>query len=366
MKEIESHILIVDDNPQNLQVLGQFLKKNDFNVAAATDGQTALDMIANRKPDLILLDIMMPNMDGFETCKIIKQDPGTKDIPVIFLTAKIETEDIVKGFETGASDYVTKPFNTFELLARINTHLELKKSRDIIMKQTREQKELLHILCHDLVNPFNSIISISSIYKSFKDPEKMDEMIFYLLQSANNGIEVIDLVREMRALEEKQLEITGCNLKTALNESMFMLNSKFSEKNINCELFIDDNEDYNVYAEKTSLINSVINNLLTNAIKFSYPDSKIIIRIQKESNNIILTIKDFGIGIPQRILDEIFDISKSTNRTGTNGERGTGFGMPLVKKFIKAYGGKLDISSIEKQEGSNNHGTEIQITLKSL
>ncbi|MDM8535393.1 hybrid sensor histidine kinase/response regulator [Desulfobacterales bacterium HSG17] len=365
MKDIESHILIVDDNPQNLQILGQFLKQNNYNVAAAVDGKPALEMIASRKPDLVLLDIMMPIMDGIETCRQIKANPETNDIPVIFLTAKVETDDIVKGFEIGAADYVTKPFNTYELLARIKTHLELKKSRDIITKQSREQKELLHILCHDLANPFNSIISLASVFNSFNTPEKMEEMMHYLKQSADNGVQIIDLVRKMRALDEKSLEITGCDLKTALSESMYMLKSRFSEKNISCEIFINENEDYIIYAEKTSLINSIINNLLTNAIKFSYPDSKIFIRVQKENDKVILSIKDFGIGMPKKILNDIFDIRKSTSRTGTNGETGTGFGMPLVKKFIQAYGGEIDIISLEKHvESLDNNGTEIIITLK--
>jgi sigma-B regulation protein RsbU (phosphoserine phosphatase) len=123
-------ILIVDDVPKNLQVLGNILQKKVCDIAMATSGMQALKIIADVLPDLILLDIMMPGMDGLDVCKQLKDSPETKDIPVIFITAKTETEDIVKGFKFGAVDYVTKPFNASELLARVHTHLELKKARE--------------------------------------------------------------------------------------------------------------------------------------------------------------------------------------------------------------------------------------------
>jgi DNA-binding response OmpR family regulator len=121
----DSRILIVDDTVKNIQVLGTVLKGEGYQINVAQNGKQALEMVQKVTPDLILLDVMMPEMDGFETCKHLKDDPGTREIPVIFLTAKVETEDIVTGFELGAIDYVTKPFNTTELLARVDTHLSL-------------------------------------------------------------------------------------------------------------------------------------------------------------------------------------------------------------------------------------------------
>ena len=137
-------VLIVDDVANNLQVLGTILSKQEYKVAAANNGEQAIKIAKKTLPDLILLDIMMPGIDGLEICARLKKDPGTKDIPVIFLTAKIEPEDIVKGFETGAVDYVTKPFNSTELLARTKTHLELKINRDLL-KIKNEQLNVLAI-----------------------------------------------------------------------------------------------------------------------------------------------------------------------------------------------------------------------------
>ena len=132
----------MDDVAKNLQVLGTILSKQEYKVAAANNGEQAIKIAKKTLPDLILLDIMMPGIDGFEVCARLKKDPMTKDIPVIFLTAKIEPEDIVKGFETGAVDYVTKPFNSTELLARAKTHLELKINRDLLKIKNEQLREL--------------------------------------------------------------------------------------------------------------------------------------------------------------------------------------------------------------------------------
>lgn len=128
----EKSILIVDDNPQNIQVLGTILKKENYDVSVSMDGLEALEYLVTERPDIILLDIMMPKMNGYEVCKILKKDNALKKIPVIFITAKTDTEDIVKGFKVGAVDYITKPFNSEELLARVETHIELYHSREHI------------------------------------------------------------------------------------------------------------------------------------------------------------------------------------------------------------------------------------------
>ncbi|MFC2155651.1 response regulator [Acidobacteriota bacterium] len=159
-------VLIVDDVPKNLQVLGNILRKKDYNIAAATSGKQALDMVEKILPDLILLDIMMPDIDGFQVCEKLKASKRSKDVPVIFLTAKTGTEDIVKGFEVGAVDYLTKPFNSAELLARAHTHIELKKARD-------KERELIFKLKDALtkVKQLSGLIPICSRCKKIRDDE---------------------------------------------------------------------------------------------------------------------------------------------------------------------------------------------------
>jgi PleD family two-component response regulator len=159
-------VLIVDDVPKNLQVLGNILRKKDYNIAAATSGKQALDMVEKVLPDLILLDIMMPDIDGFQVCEKLKGSKRSNDIPVIFLTAKTGTEDIVKGFEVGAVDYLTKPFNSAELLARAHTHIELKKARD-------KERELIFKLKDALtkVKQLSGLVPICSRCKKIRDDE---------------------------------------------------------------------------------------------------------------------------------------------------------------------------------------------------
>ncbi len=157
-------ILIVDDVSINLQVLGNILKKSGYKISAALSGKQALTIIENTKPDLILLDIMMPEMDGFEMCKILKSKPETKDIPIIFLTAKTEKQDVIDGINLGAVDYVTKPFNSTELLARVNNHIELKLSKDELQ---RVNKELTNSLAQ--IKLLKGLIPICANCKKIRD-----------------------------------------------------------------------------------------------------------------------------------------------------------------------------------------------------
>ena len=140
-KYIEATILVVDDNKENLNVVGNILKDKGLKLAFALSGNDALEILETTHVDLILLDIMMPGMDGFETCRLIKDNRKLKSIPIIFLTAKTETDDIVTAFLSGGVDYITKPFRKEELICRVMTHLELKKARELILKQTEELRE---------------------------------------------------------------------------------------------------------------------------------------------------------------------------------------------------------------------------------
>ncbi|MDH4129105.1 MAG: response regulator, partial [Spirochaetota bacterium] len=268
----EKYVLIVDDTPKNIQILATILNENNYIVKAATNGKQALQMIEKSIPDLILLDVMMPDLNGHETCKQLKRCNLTKDIPIIFLTAKVEAEDIIKGFEMGAVDYITKPFNSPELLARVKTHLELKKSKDLITKISQERKEFIHVLCHDLLNPISFVLTVFDMAE--EDPNFLEEMKDNIKIAMQNGVNIINLVRTMIAIEDSKinLKIEPFNLKSLLNESLNILSQKLKNKNINLEISVAD--DLIVNVERVSFISSVINNILTNAIKFSFTNSK--------------------------------------------------------------------------------------------
>jgi CheY-like chemotaxis protein len=357
MESKEHTILIVDDVITNLDLLKGLLA-DSYNVKVANNGATALKIARmSLKPDLILLDIMMPEMDGFQVCRELKSDPSTSDIPIIFLTAKTETEDIVAGFETGGVDYVTKPFNPPELLARVSTQILIKKQRDLILKKNQEQKELLHILSHDLANHFGVIIFALDLMKMM--PEKTAEYIEKIKSATKHGVDIIDLVREMRALQEKSVQVFPVTMSEIVRESLLLIGDRYEQKNV--RLIVDVAENLRVIAEKRSLVNSVLNNLLTNALKFSFEGERVEIVAKEEDGTILLMVEDHGIGMPANMLEHIYDMTKNNSRPGTNDEPGTGFGMSLIKSFVDSYGGRIEILSRDIQEYPQDHGTKVMI-----
>ena len=354
-------ILIADDTSINRQLLGALLIDEGYELIMAKNGLEVLDYVKNNIPDMILLDIMMPEMDGFETLSILKMNSETEQIPVIFLSAMNESEDIVKGFELGAVDYLTKPFIGSELIQRIRTQMELKTKQDALELMNNRNVELIHTLTHDLTNPLAQIKTILQL--SEQSPAIFDEFKNDLIISVDNGLEIIDSVRNLKAMETEKLILEPVNLNEAFKESESILNQKFTSKNVKIKLNIKGT--LYVMAQKTILINSIINNLLTNALKFSYRDSFIYIdAFIKEKGIITLSIRDTGIGIPDYIMKDIFLISKKTSRPGTDGESGTGFGMPLVKKFIDLFGGEITVQSVV--EGENGNGTIVTINLEQV
>ena len=171
------------------------------------------------------------------------------------------------------------------------------------------------------------------------------------------------MVRKIRSIDEQKLDLvlTPVNLSHALEESLDILKDNYSHKNIN--LISDIPKDIQIKAERISLINSVLNNILTNAIKFSYPDSEILIQAKNKKGSIILTIQDFGIGMPEKIKNNLFKVTEATSRQGTSGESGTGFGMPLLIRFLDVYSATIAIESKCERESPEDHGTTVTITL---
>jgi len=356
----EATVLVVDDTLKNIQVLGALLRAEGLQVSVAQDGPQALGLAEKLLPDLILLDVMMPGMDGFEVCKRLKANPETAEIPIIFLTAKVESDDIVNGLNLGAVDYILKPFNSTELLVRVRNHLALALAKKKLAEQNEERLELLHILCHDLANSFGSILSFLSV----EDQDLMENWSTFkplMISSAENASGLIELIRQMRALDEGKLTVQTepKNLAQLIDKSLSLLQHKLKAKGIQVETQIDG--AMSVMVEEVSFVNTVVNNLITNAVKFSHPDSVIKIKGTKREGRIQLSIADQGVGMSERFLGQIFDLTKSTSKPGTSGETGTGFGLPLVKKFVSRYGGKIEIQS-QQEEPS---GTKIKLLLQA-
>ena len=252
-------------------------------------------------------------------------------------------------------------------LAQERTAEELEKKvseRTVeLAAKSDQQKELLHVLCHDLSNPFTNIravLEFSEVNVSF-----FEEMKEALVISAENGLELINLIKEISALEEGmvQIELDHFNLGHLINKSLSILNHRIEEKGISINLNVDNTLLAQV--ERISFVNSVLNNILSNAIKFSAPHALITIDAYTSDWGAVVEISDFGIGMPAKILDNLYDMTKKTNRAGTQGETGTGFGMPLVKKLVERYGGSLQIVSKNQPDFPNDHGTTVTIYLQT-
>jgi DNA-binding response OmpR family regulator len=352
-------LLLVDDTPANIDVLVGLLKA-DYDLKIANRGDRALKILeGDARIDLVLLDIMMPGMDGYEVCRCIRAMPSAKDVPVLFLTAKGELDDIVRGFDSGGNDYITKPFRPQELLSRVRTHVTVQAQRQEIADKNTELKEMLQIVCHDIANHF-MVLSMSMTLIEEDPTENFQAFMPNIKAAIRNGINLTELVRELRRSEDKPLKLQSVPVRSALDESLLILNAKIRAKNLSVSI---TGSSTNVMAEPCALINSVFNNILSNAIKFSHDGGKIDIAIRAENGKVEIRFRDHGVGMPADILEHLFDVGRSHGRAGTAGERGTGFGMPLMHRFMERFGGAVEVVSHETSTHPDDHGTEICLRL---
>jgi two-component system, sensor histidine kinase and response regulator len=353
-------LLIVDDTPANIDVLVGILK-SDYELKVANRGAKALQICAQpRLPDLILLDVMMPEMDGFEVCSQLRANPATCDIPIIFLTATTDVQAVVRAFESGANDYVTKPFQPRELLARVSTQLTLASQRREIEARNLELRELLQLVCHDVSNQF-TVIQMAMDIVTRNPGLPLDRYLPHIRAAARNGIGLTRLVRQLRRVEDQGIQLEPVDIVSCLNEALLLAEQNLRSKEIRIEL---ETEPTCALAEPNSLTNSVFGNLLSNAIKFSPRGSAIWIRVWRVAHTVHISFQDQGIGMSPAMVRALFDFTANRSRQGTEGESGTGFGMPLMRRFLNLYGGSIEVVSVEAATNPQQHGTEFRLTLK--
>ena len=345
-------ILIVDDVPKNIQVLGTLLNKIDCELAVAMNGQQALDTVKKIMPDLILLDIMMPVMDGLEVCERLKKDENTKEIPIIFLTAKIETDDIIKGFEMGAVDYVTKPFIGRELVARVKTHLDYKQIKDNLKEEVASKNKFFSIISHDLRSSFGIVSSFVKIIQENKESLSDEEILEILNDIGNTTKTTLELLenllnwaRSQTGTLNKKPEIL--NLNYLINE-LVNSNKKAAEKK-SIQIVYEKNDNlFPVLADKNMTL-LVIRNLISNALKFTPQNGEIKISAQNEEEQVRIVVSDTGVGIPSNTVEKLFSIHHKVSTYGTEKEAGNGLGLILCKEFILQHNGEIGIESeVEK------------------
>ena len=372
--ELQFNILVVDDNPKNIQVIGNILKEANYNIGFATNGQQALDLLQKTADyDLILLDINMPVMDGYETCIALRKDDKFKEIPVIFLTAYTDETNIIKGFNAGAQDYITKPFNAKELLARVDTHLQLKYKSDLVLRmnheleaKVKERTKELEKAYHELNNldamktdfllfisqeirtPLNGIVGTINLIKN----QEYSSTIKSLVESLDGSVSRLEeftykaLFFNQLSQGKYPLQLSEINIKDLIQFSMLELTDKINEKNIE---IVQDKPQENVFIQADKdLLFKAFSYIVDNAIKFTPSQSKLQIQISVKNDSVSFTCRDCGPGFAQEVLDKLllpFQFMHDTNH------QKSALSLFTVKQIMNLHGGQFKIANAENGGG---------------
>ena len=365
MQEENFTILIVDDVAKNIQIVANILNNKGYKLLFSQSANKAIEIAESKAIDLILLDIMMPEMNGYNVCEKIKTLPGKQDIPIIFLTAKNDIESITRGFKSGGVDYIIKPFNNEELLARVETHLKLRNAFKVIQEQNEKLQQLnetkdkfFSIIAHDLRNPFNAIYMMSEVLKrkgNNLNSEETYQIIDLLYISSKEVYELLDNLLTWSRLQRNKLEYVPekIDLIKIIENNLSLYENIAKSKNIELKHKIDKTID--IFADR-NMLNTIIRNLITNAIKFTHENGYINIYSKDEGEFVKISIEDNGIGMTPEEIDQIFSKSKTMTKVGTAQERGTGIGLMLCKEFVEMFQGRLWVES-EKGKGSTFYFT---------
>lgn len=361
MNSDSKHILIVDDQAKNLQLTARILKEEGYLISLAQSGEKALELLKNQTPDMILLDVMMPGLSGLDTSRKIKEMPELKDIPIIFLTAKNQSEDLVEGFEAGGVDYIVKPFRKQELLVRAKNHLELADSRNRIVQMNKTRDKLYGIIAHDLRSPLSGITqTIDAVSEGYIDT-KSDDFKDICQQLRVRTTETMTLLENLIEWTKSQTKAIlavpkNNNIHYLLKDCVSLYSFKAIQKNI--EIIMDTSNRHMVYCDFDS-IHTVFRNIISNAIKFTPERGKIYISTFTDDIHTTIKVRDTGRGMSREVYEEIMIENRTYTSPGTNNERGSGLGMLLVKEFVAQNNGRLKVDTEEGQ------GTEIIVTLPS-
>ena len=332
-------ILIVDDVVSNVLLLKILLTNEKFQVCTASNGNMCIEMAKSEHPDLILLDVMMPDLNGFDTAVILKKDPETQEIPIIFLTALNNPSDLVKGFQVGANDFLTKPFNKEELIMRVMHQIQLVAAKRIIIRQNEELKrtisnrdKMYSVIAHDLRSPMASIRMVLNLAVNVVSKDIVGEEIFGLLDKANRESEethdLLDNLLKWTKSQTGRLSVVyqELDLDDIVPGVVDIFRMIAEMKKIELK-YIPADEKLIVHADN-DMIKTIIRNFLSNAVKFT-PEGKSVEVFYKREG-------------PERV-KTIFRTGETTY--GTGGEEGSGLGLQLCQDFARKNGGEARVES---------------------
>ncbi len=345
-------VLIVDDDRLNLRILSRILKPEGLIVEQVYSGEDALAQYATFMPDLVLLDVIMPGINGFETCRTLKARYGDNMAPVIFITAKAESDDVVEGLAAGGVDYLPKPFRGREAMARLKVHLqnrilneEQKKLVAQLSAANSSKNKLLGMVAHDLRNPLATVRGLAEFLRDDGKDGKLTtdqiDLVENIYSVSQSMLEMVNELLDLSVIESGELKIhpKPVSLTEVLERSVTLNNINAAKKGSHINLkSVDLPAQLNVDGPK---IKQVIDNLITNAIKFSPPNSSVSVEASQTAADCTVAVLDNGPGIPEDEMHKLFKDFSQTSVAPTAGEKSTGLGLAICRKIIEAHGGTI-------------------------
>ena len=344
-------VLVVDDDRLNSRILGSILKPEGYVVAEADSGEAALDLYAKFQPDLVLLDVILPGINGFETCKRLRATYGDACAPVVFITAKNESDDVVEGLAAGGVDYLPKPFRPKEALARIRVHLQnrllneqQKKLVGQLSNANAAKNRLLGMAAHDLRNPLASIRGLAEFLADGTvgrlTAEQLD-LVNNIHDASQSMLTLVNELLDLSVIESGELNIhpAATAIVELLTKSVYLNNINAARKGTRIELVAT--EPGRVLLLDADKVRQVIDNLLSNAIKFSPHNSVIAVRTESTAAHYAVLVRDQGPGVPADEHDKLFQDFGRTSVKPTGGEQSTGLGLAICKKIMESHAGNI-------------------------
>ena len=357
----KADILIVDDTPANLRVLSRLLSDNGYKVRPVPNGKLALEAVRASEPDLIFLDIRMPDMDGYEVCETLKSSEATCDIPIIFISALNDLEDKVKGFEAGAVDFITKPFQEGEVLIRLETHLTIRNQRREIADQVEQlrrleilRENLTQMIVHDLNNPLHGILGFIQLLRlelADIENEKLNKYAASIESSVKSTVDMIRAILDVGKIESGEMKISRKDVALAplLTEIVSGIEPLIHDKRLTLD--VECGKELPPLSADPDLFRRIIVNIVGNAIKFSPDDGTIAIRATRAATAIRIEVTDEGPGIPSEYQATIFEKYGQVESRTAGRKYSTGLGLAFCKLAVEAHGGTIGVDS-EEGKGS--------------
>ncbi|HEY4300881.1 MAG TPA: response regulator [Candidatus Didemnitutus sp.] len=343
-----SRILVVDDDRLNGRILRGILQPAGHQVTEVGSGEAALDACAELRPDLVLLDVMLPGLNGFATCREMKKRFGAQCPPVIFITAKSDSSDVLEGFEAGGVDYLPKPFRNKEALARIRTHLQNRLLVDQLSRANAAKNRLLGMAAHDLRNPLASIRGLAEFLRNGTVgpllPDQQD-LVNTIHEASQSMLELVNDLLDTSVIESGELKINleVCSLDALVEKSVRLNSINAAQKNTRIVLRPGSpSRSARVDGQK---MKQVLDNLLGNATKFSPAGSIITVQTDETDSQYFISVQDQGPGIPENEQHRLFQDFGVTSVRPTGGEKSTGLGLAICRRIIEAHRGRIEASN---------------------